>query len=317
MKLDKMNFFIIAGTSKAGTTSVFNYLTKHDEVICSQLKESRYFLDEQYPLKSKIRLNRNSIGDYFALYNAKDSMDKWHVEATPDYLHSKNTAHSLHRHLPSAKIVFILREPISRLMSWYRFSQAMNDLPSNLSFDEYVSLQLDHGQQYPYAFSHPAYCAMQQGRYSKYLKTYYDLFDRSSIFITYYEDLKSNPRDFMASICSFMKIDERVYDNFDFKVVNKGVKVKNPAMHKSYVDFKESMKGWLKNQSRLRRLFRGCRIMADSIYSKINYSEKQEFSVSDSTRQQLVEYYEPEIDALSEFADRLPNWPSLSSSRQA
>lgn len=51
-------FGIIGGGSKAGTTSVFNYLADHPEICAADAKETRFFLDADYPLPSKLRYAR-------------------------------------------------------------------------------------------------------------------------------------------------------------------------------------------------------------------------------------------------------------------
>jgi len=43
-------FLIIAGQPKAGTTSLFDWMAQHPEITPSRLKETRFFLDPDYPL---------------------------------------------------------------------------------------------------------------------------------------------------------------------------------------------------------------------------------------------------------------------------
>ena len=57
-KFQGESFLIIAGASKAGTTSVFNYLANHPQICASVAKETRFFLDLDYPLPSELRSHR-------------------------------------------------------------------------------------------------------------------------------------------------------------------------------------------------------------------------------------------------------------------
>src|SRR6266513_2759700 len=93
-------FLIIGGTSKAGTTSVFNYLTNHPQ-ICSFTKETRFFLDTDYPLPSDKRYEKNGPEAYLSFFESGgyQPSENWRLEATPDYLYSPSTAHAIRKTL--------------------------------------------------------------------------------------------------------------------------------------------------------------------------------------------------------------------------
>ena len=57
--LSAHRFLIVAGTTKAGTTSVFNYLARQPQ-ICTAEREMRVFLDADYPVPSKRPYQKNS-----------------------------------------------------------------------------------------------------------------------------------------------------------------------------------------------------------------------------------------------------------------
>src|SRR5437763_2157232 len=161
--LASQRFFVIAGTSKAGTTAVFNYLEKHPEVVPSRTKETRFFLDADYPLPSDFRCETDGVGSYLSFFPdlSPAKTDSLALEATPDYLYSRNTAQRIRQHLARARLVFLLREPFSRLVSYYRFGQQMNEIPLTMSFDEYVGLQKQSsGSELAIRYSHPAFCAL-------------------------------------------------------------------------------------------------------------------------------------------------------------
>ena len=50
------HYIIIGGTTKAATTSLYFYLADHPNVCASNIKETRFFLDADYPLPVKYRL---------------------------------------------------------------------------------------------------------------------------------------------------------------------------------------------------------------------------------------------------------------------
>ena len=83
--LSDHRFLIIGGTSKAGTTSVFNYLASHPQICASEEKETRFFLDLDYPLPSELRSEREGALAYlrFFVEAQRQSGEAWKLEATP------------------------------------------------------------------------------------------------------------------------------------------------------------------------------------------------------------------------------------------
>ena len=122
--LAEHRYLIIGGATKAGTTSLYFYLADHPEICASNLKETRFFLDAEYPLPAKYRLE-DGLDKYEKYFNhcQKQSL---RLEATPDYLYSPDTPQKIKHSLPNVKMFFILREPIDRLTSWYRFAKVNN-----------------------------------------------------------------------------------------------------------------------------------------------------------------------------------------------
>src|SRR5438034_3846662 len=104
--LSKYRFLILGGTSKAGTTSVYNYLANHPQ-ICSLTKETRFFLDPDYPLPSTKRYQRDSPETYLSFFDSgnSQSLENWRFEATPDYLYSAKTPRAIRKTL--ANVCFI------------------------------------------------------------------------------------------------------------------------------------------------------------------------------------------------------------------
>ena len=104
---DGKNYLIIGGTTKAATTSIFSYFSNHPQVCASSIKETRFFLDSDYPVISKYRYE-DGLEKYQEFYIHCKQNFKFRLEATPDYLYSKNTAYKISNSLPNSLLVFIL-----------------------------------------------------------------------------------------------------------------------------------------------------------------------------------------------------------------
>jgi hypothetical protein len=312
-----MKFLIIAGTSKAGTTSVFNYLAKHPKISPSE-KETRFFLDLNYPLPSKWRHGRDDLERYFSQFkNLTDSGEKWRFEATPDYLYSPNTARVIQDSLGCVRLIFILREPVSRLRSFYRFGQSMGVVPGECSFDQYVERQrgicsrnLTEGDL------HPAWQALPHGRYSTYLKQFLEVFARVDVHVAFYEDLAIAPEKVMKSICQFAGIEEQYFDNYVFKVTNKGVTVRNVSVHNVYWRGKQSLRSRLSDNPTTRAMLRRLGRVVDFVYSKANVTETSRITMSRATEEFLGDYYRDEGTHLRDLLGLEVPWSGIPTSAQ-
>ena len=295
-------FLVIAGTSKAGTTSAFNYLANHPQ-ICPSTKETRFFLDTDYPLSSEIRYQKDGPQAYLSCFDSKNHQKEknWRLEATPDYLYSANTPHFIRETLANVRLIFILREPVSRLLSWYRFGQAMNEISSRMTFDDYVATQREFGGIFRDGYRHPAFAALQHGRYSIYLKRFVEVFDPGAMQILFYEDLKRDAFSFMGAICRSLGIDETYFRGYSFNVVNKGVQVRSPYLHRSYIELKEKLRRSVRHAPKLRWLLRQIKRTVDAPYQKLNVTESRQLVMAPSTAEFLCSYYRDEASVLREL----------------
>src|SRR5436190_2707494 len=138
MKDNKTEFLIIGGTTKAATTSLYFYLKEHPQVCVASMKETRFFLDKNYPLDIHLTIEKG-ISNYYDYF--KKAENKLKIDITPDYLYCENTALSIKENLKNVKLVFILREPVSRMVSWYKFAMQNGFLHQHCLFQEYIDLQ--------------------------------------------------------------------------------------------------------------------------------------------------------------------------------
>jgi hypothetical protein len=265
------NHLIIGGSTKCATTSVFKYLSDHPQVIGSTFKETRFFLDADYPLKPKIAFSEG-LDKYDALFLPKGNATI-RMEATPDYLYSAGTPERVKNNLNGVKWIFILREPVSRIESWYKFARQNNLLNENISFEEYVNEQLRNVNTSP---TTPQYLrSADQSHYAKYLKKYTDVFSKNNILIVIYEELKSNPAKVMKTICTFASIDPAFYIAYEFEVLNSTHVVKNAKLHENYRGLKRNLRQKVFQLPFIHGILRSAKRMVEPVYLKFNAQSKR------------------------------------------
>ena len=103
--------FVIGGTEKAGTTSVFDWLSAHPAVCPSAKKETDFFRTgfTGEPAVDGAR--------YASFFERCDASRPVRMEASPGYLGEAATvAPRLRLLVPEAKLLFILRDPIDSVL---------------------------------------------------------------------------------------------------------------------------------------------------------------------------------------------------------
>lgn len=215
MNVQDFSYLIIGGAPKAGTTSLFHWLNDHPDVNGAIFKEARFFLDDDYPLESPVRYNGHNLDDYLKCFAAVDDKAQLLVEATPDYLYSK-IALTISKLLPKAKMIFILRDPVGRAVSWYKYALQRGLIDSTMSFEEYVLAQVGE----TVVSSTPVHMrALDQNRYDHYLRGFKERF-KDNIMLVDFEVLKDKPEKVMSDLCIFVGLDAGFYRYYNYKIKN-------------------------------------------------------------------------------------------------
>ncbi|HEX5002565.1 MAG TPA: sulfotransferase domain-containing protein [Bacteroidia bacterium] len=229
-------YLIIGGSTKCGTTSVFNYFEFHPAICRCRLKESRFFLEPAYQIAAAERRHRNI--SFASLFNGCKP-GQTGLEATPDYLYSETALSRIQNELPEAQMVFILRDPVERLISWFRFARMNGLIDQKLSFDDYVQMQNSAAdtKHLPQQLK-----SLQQGNYFPYLQRYIQSLGSNRVGVFLYEQLASEPELFCKSICSYSQLDPEYFTRFDFKIYNRSAETKSPGFHMMFRRLKRSVR---------------------------------------------------------------------------
>lgn len=309
------HYLIVGGTTKAATTSLFSYLADHPTICSATYKETRFFLGSDYPLPSKYRYN-GDVEEYNLLFPPCEE-EQIRLESTPDYLYCSHALKHIAKFLPHAKLVFSLREPISRLISWYRFAKQIGKLSQDLSFDAYVKMLFDvaEGQLEINPAStdekpiHAQYLqALKQGCYSIYLKEYFKEFELNRLHVLFYEDLAAHPSKVLNDLCNFANIDASFYHDYAFKITNRTETMKNTEFHKKYRDLRFRLRQWTHNKPVIHNPLRMLRRTIEPLYLKLNTRPTEKVNMSEETQNLLLDYYKQDVDDLTTLIGIQPPW---------
>ena len=221
----QLSNLIIAGVNKAGSTSLFHYLCEHPDVCGSKDKETCYFL----PL-----LYGQSIGPVSDYEEQFKHCDKsiYRLEATPAYVYGgQKIAREIHSVIPDVKILIILKNPVERLISFYRRKKATFQLPDDMTLDEYIKACASKTDAELALIENQIYTGITLGEYDTFIEPWLKTFGKN-VNILFFDDLKQNTCNFMMKVASWLDIDPEFYRHFDFDIKNKSQNYKNRYLHR-------------------------------------------------------------------------------------
>lgn len=219
---------MIVGVGKAGTTSLFWYLSQHPEICASKVKETRYFaaLAEGTGALPPI--------EEYAQHFRGCSDEPFVLEASPQYFHGGPAViEALRATLERPRIVVSLRDPVTRLWSFYRFVKSrMGPLPESLPFADYVAESLRVREEgAARTEENRAYWALSGGFYVETLVPWLEAFG-DDLRVVFFEHLAERPSAVVADLCRWLGIDERVAETLTYSVENRTMPIRSKALQR-------------------------------------------------------------------------------------
>jgi len=291
--------FIVAGSAKCGTTSIFHYASQHPD-ICLPRKESFYFMSGVHATANKADpLYRkrvvSSLEEYQSIFSACEA-EKVTGEIATGYLYYHQQVIPGIKHLlGDPKIIIILRNPIERAWSGY-----LHLLKTRVTSETFATLW--HEEE---AHKHDHYDFMwyliDLGLYYRQVKAYLDNF--SDVKILLFDDLKHDADSFMKEIFEFVGVDSTFAP--DTSISHNVSGVPSDRLHSKFL-YQKRVKGVLRRFAKSifsEHSFRKIRIfLRDS-------SLKERPEMSRDLYHELLSVYRDDIQLLQELVNRdLTHW---------
>lgn len=283
------NYLIIGGTEKSGTTSLYHYLSAHPAVTGSLKKETDFFRVEGGAVGS------HRLTDYKQLFPSA-SAGAVYMEASPGYLaDSAHAAAAIATLLPQARLIFVLRDPIDRLISSFQFHQSRLYLPESMSFDTYIELCM----MYEKGEVTPASCGLKEwflrvpdaGLYARHLKDFYEHFPREQIRVVAFDELGRDARAVMRAIAQWAGLDPAFYQDYEFERSNVTFAARRAWLQRLALFVNRRCEPFFNR-------FPGVKRRMLAIYKTINGRSAERPLMSAGTQARLVEYYRQDVEDL-------------------
>jgi Sulfotransferase domain len=217
--------FVIAGAQKAGTTSLFGYLSGHPRCAASWTKEVHYF-DQHFArgenwYRMHFPLDTPPSDSYGGQATTRC------FESSPYYMFDPRVPARMAETLPGAKVIFLLRNPASRAYSHYQhsvrrgreplsFEAALDAEPQRLA-GEHQRLLAEPRYQ---SDAHRHFSYLARGAYADQLLRWQTLFPPQQLLVIEAERMFKAPREVFGQVLQFLGLE--AWMPADFKTRNSG-----------------------------------------------------------------------------------------------
>lgn len=273
--------FIVVGAGKSGTSWLSACLLEHPDIFVPHTGEVHYF-----------STHYSREPDWYLSHFENVRGELVVGESSPTYLWWPEVPLRIKNWNPDMRLIFILREPVSRAYSEYCMHLSVEKVSSEIDKvlvpdSEYVT----------------------SGLYYRHITSYLEYFPDSQMKILLYDDLENDPKIFLEEICNYLGVDT----TFKPTVLDKVFFGRKPRKrfaktHMLLIGLASAI------QKRSTYIAAGMQKLRSSpitsSYHRMmagnDYPE-----LSQVTRDQLAEFYREDIDALSRLINRdLSHWHS-------
>lgn len=203
--------FVIAGAQRCGTTYLTRLLDEHPDIeLARPLRpEPKFFLDQ----------DACALGlDEYVARHFRDPDVAVRGEKSTSYLESTVAAVNLRTLLPEALVVVLLRDPIARALSHYRFS--CDNGVETLDLSTAIRASIDGGRPFdPQRFSVSPFTYLPRGRYVEFLEPFAAVLGRDRLHVLFLEELREDPA-VLAGLFARLGVDPRFVPAGTTTVVN-------------------------------------------------------------------------------------------------
>ena len=174
---------MVVGAPKSGTTTLCNALMRHPDIYMYPKKETHYF--------NNLFTKRDM--DWYEDLFADAPDDALVMEGTPDYAMSdcvERTARRLAEHIPDAKLILMVRNPIDRIESHYvqMLSNAREEIPIEEALEKWPEI-------------------VETSDYGATVETLEKYFARDQILVIFLDEYKADKDAVHAEVLDFLEVD--------------------------------------------------------------------------------------------------------------
>ncbi len=209
--------FVCMGFQKCGTTTLWGLLNRHPQIVlCRDVKEPMYY---RVPLASKLGLGSSFYKKrYFGHVQLNDIRMKGEINAGLTF---NGCARKLKHHMPrNTRMIFMLRNPVDRSYSAYKYFLARGFLPRKAiredvkyghaeGFDRYVRRVLeDEKAREQIMEKRLKYLVLSQSNYGACVEEFFPDFHRGNMKFVLFEEFVRDEHAACLEIFDFLELED-------------------------------------------------------------------------------------------------------------
>jgi hypothetical protein len=282
---------MIAGAQKAGTTSLFQYLTQHPQLSTHPHREMSFFSHDLEYGQGYARV----FDKYFPEAGSDDSIL---VAKDVMVFNAHQALERLYAHNPGIHVVVLLRHPVKRVYSAYWYARSRGWEPIK-SFEKAIEAEPGRLAEDSFKWRYCAY--LDTSTYDRHIDVLLKRFGRERVHVYLTEDLHENPQKICADIYRRLALDSA----FTPEV---GKRHNESSMARSEV-FARMFSRFTGSTCRV-KMFARAFFSSAMIYKvkhailALNDKEFRPPPMAEETKRRLVEYFKPHNIRLSELLGR-------------
>ncbi len=264
---------VIIGAMKSGTTSLHHYLNHHPQIYLSNPKELHFFIQEKNWQKG--------LEWYRSHFNSDAPIRGETSPSYSAYPKWKGVPQRMYSVIPNAKLIYILRDPIERMISHYlnRYAASVEDRDIN---DALADFNQDYVIRSHYYFQ---------------LQQYLQYYSSNNILIITTEELDHFPQKTLKTVFQFLGVSDQV-DSINYQEkLHKSTDKRRKTKIGKYVIRPSVVKG-------INLIPSPVKDYADKFLYFLCTQPIEKPTLNQDLRQRLIEHLKPDIDSLRQYTNR-------------
>lgn len=175
--------FLGLGVQKGGTTWLYELLKSHPDVYLPEYRKEMHFFDNDEYYSRGQRWYRSFFPSRKKAVGFSDV-----GEITPKYIFDEKVPARVKKYLPHAKFIVVLRNPVDRFVSAYKYG-------------------VQNGATWSFSrFYHHNRNAFERGLYSRQLERWFSYFSRDRFLILFFEEAIEDPEVAKRQLSEFLDV---------------------------------------------------------------------------------------------------------------
>ncbi len=287
----------LVGAPKCGTTALTRYLEGHPQVFMAARKDLHYF-------GSDLGLRHRPCADraaYLAHFAGASVVHRRAGDSSVWYLYSQRAAAEIHAFNPDARVIVLLREPVSMMYALWgqlRYNSVHDEDIGDFALALAAEPARRRGEQLPPRTPLPEGLLYRRvAAYAEQVERYFTVFGRDRVRVLLQDDLRSSLPATWAGLLDWLGLDAAPTPEGE---VNTAKAVRSDGLRRLLAHVPEPLKSLFPSDLRV-RLRRSVR--------RLNSRHLERAPLDPVLRARLQAELRPEVERLERLLDRdLTRW---------